>query len=67
MGWFARKLFRWGLFRTVIVGVGFTLLAEWAQLNAVFGLLPCNYRTFDVDDIALNAIGLVLGWLIALI
>jgi glycopeptide antibiotics resistance protein len=36
-----------------------------AQLTGIWGLYPCAYRQFNVDDLMLNAIGVVVGFLMA--
>ncbi|PYE82220.1 VanZ family protein [Pseudoroseicyclus aestuarii] len=44
-----------------LFGLGLTLAVEISQLTGVFGLYDCAYRQFDVDDIILNLLGVVLG------
>jgi hypothetical protein len=36
--------------------------AELAQLTGVFGLYPCPFRTFEVDDLIFNISGLMAGF-----
>jgi hypothetical protein len=36
--------------------------AEVAQLTGLFGLYPCPFRTFEVDDLILNISGLMTGF-----
>ncbi len=36
--------------------------AELAQLTGLFGLYPCAWRTFEVDDLILNIGGLMGGF-----
>lgn len=38
-----------------------TAFIETAQLTGLFGLYPCRYRSFDVDDLLLNVVGVLLG------
>jgi glycopeptide antibiotics resistance protein len=33
-----------------------------AQLTGLFGLYPCAWRTFEVDDLILNIGGLMAGF-----
>lgn len=47
----------------VALGFGASLLVELTQLTGVWGLYPCAYRLFDVDDLLANTIGATLGWL----
>lgn len=61
-GFVARRGLRLGLPASVALGAGLSLLIETAQLTGAFGLYPYAYRTFDVDDVALNAAGAALGW-----
>ncbi|MDN4474987.1 VanZ family protein [Demequina sp. SYSU T00192] len=63
-------LVRVGLRRGVAVaglaGLGLSLLVEVTQVTGVWGLYPCAYRLFDVDDLLTNTLGAVLGSLLAL-
>ena len=49
----------------LLSGFAFSLATEVTQLTGVWGLYPCAYRTFDVDDLLLNTIGVGLGFLLA--
>ena len=64
-GFFARRGLRLGLPASAALGLALSLLIETAQLTGAFGLYPYAWRTFDVDDLAWNAAGAVLGWLAA--
>ena len=48
------------------VGLGILLSgsAELAQLTGFFGLYPCAWRTFEVDDLIFNISGLIAGFLL---
>lgn len=46
-------------------GAGLTLAVELTQLTGIWGLYPCAYRQFNVDDLMLNALGVVAGFLLA--
>ncbi len=50
--------------RLVAFGVAVLLSggAELAQLTGLFGLYPCAWRTFEVDDLILNIGGLMTGF-----
>ena len=47
------------------MALGLTLFIETAQLTALFGLYPCPYRQFDVDDLILNVAGILAGFALA--
>lgn len=49
----------------VAFGLGMTLLVEFTQLTGIWGLFPCAYRQFNVDDLILNSLGVVSGFLLA--
>ncbi|MDR2508790.1 MAG: VanZ family protein [Candidatus Ancillula sp.] len=42
-----------------------SLLVEALQLTHMFGILPCQYRLFDVDDLIVNTLGGILGFMLA--
>ncbi|MBP2475613.1 glycopeptide antibiotics resistance protein/uncharacterized RDD family membrane protein YckC [Crossiella equi] len=65
MGVLLRKA--WGLKRrwVVLAGFGLSLAIEITQLTGNFGIYPCAYRLFDVDDLMANTAGAALGGLIA--
>jgi hypothetical protein len=44
------------------VAVGLSGGAELAQLTGLFGLYPCSFRTFEVDDLIFNISGLMAGF-----
>lgn len=46
----------------LLAGAAVSLLTETAQLTGIFGLYPCSYRLFDVDDLLLNTGGAGLGF-----
>lgn len=48
----------------MLFGVGLTLTVELTQLTGLWGLYACAYRQFNVDDIILNALGVVVGFLV---
>lgn len=63
LGFFMGRTFRWPLRAALPVGFLTSLLIETAQLTGAFGLVPCAYRLFDVDDLIWNTSGAVIGWL----
>ena len=48
-----------------LAGLALSLTAELTQITATWGLYPCPYRKFDVDDLILNTLGVALGFLAA--
>lgn len=46
------------------LGAATTLAVETAQLTGFWGLSPCAWRRFDVDDLILNFAGATLGALL---
>jgi glycopeptide antibiotics resistance protein len=65
LGMFLRHLFGRGVVVTVIIGFAVSLAVELTQLTAVWGLFPCSWRTFDVDDLWSNTLGALVGALAA--
>ncbi|MBP1807769.1 VanZ family protein [Rubellimicrobium aerolatum] len=46
------------------LGFAFSLFVEVTQATGVFGVYPCAYRKFDVDDLLLNTVGVVIGFVL---
>jgi glycopeptide antibiotics resistance protein/uncharacterized RDD family membrane protein YckC len=65
LGVFLRRWFRRGFIATVAIGFALSLAFEVTQLTATWGLYPCPYRTFDVDDLMANTLGAAVGWAVA--
>lgn len=52
----------------VVAALGTSLLIELTQLTGVWGIYPCAYRIFDVDDLITNTAGAAIGvWLAPLL
>lgn len=47
-----------------VFGGALTLLVELTQLTGLWGVYPCAYRQFNVDDLILNLSGVVAGFLL---
>ena len=45
-------------------GLALSLAVELTQLTGNWGIYPCNYRVFDVDDLIANTLGALLGALV---
>ncbi|WP_431803507.1 VanZ family protein [Microbacterium sp. bgisy203] len=64
LGFFLRVLGGRGIVVALLVGFGVSLAIETTQLTGVWGLYPCAYRVFDVDDLLTNTVGALLGSLL---
>ena len=47
------------------LAVTLTLAVELTQLTGIWGIYPCAYRQFNVDDLMLNSLGLIAGFVLA--
>ncbi|SFB17853.1 VanZ family protein [Algoriphagus aquimarinus] len=66
LGFFLRYLFQIknaGL--ATLIGFLASLFFEITQLTALYGLYPCRYRHFEVDDLITNTFGCFIGFVIA--
>ena len=60
-GVFVRLITHRGLVVATVLGFAVSLLIEVTQLTGVWGVYPCAYRLFDVDDLLTNTLGAFLG------
>jgi glycopeptide antibiotics resistance protein len=67
LGFFMRALFNRGVACTAFVGASMSMFVELTQLTGVWGIYPCAYRVFDVDDLIANTAGAALGAVAALL
>lgn len=67
LGFFLRVIGRRGILVAFVTGLLVSLTIESTQLTGVWGMYPCAYRVFDVDDLLTNTVGAVLGSLLALV
>src|SRR5690625_7064385 len=51
--------------RMFIVGFPVSLFFEITQISGLYGIYTCPYRLFNVDDLILNTLGSVIGFLVA--
>ncbi|WP_270354474.1 VanZ family protein [Microbacterium testaceum] len=65
LGFFLRVLGGRGILIAGLAGVATSGLIETTQLTGVWGLFPCAYRVFDVDDLIANTSGALLGSILA--
>jgi glycopeptide antibiotics resistance protein len=64
-GMYLAYYFRKSMKATVIGSFLLSLFFELTQLSGLYGIYPRPYRLFDVDDLMLNTVGGILGFLIA--
>lgn len=62
LGFYLNYYVRASVKTTAMVAIATTLAFEVTQITGIYGLYPCPYRTFDVDDLILNASGAILGY-----
>ncbi|MBF4767955.1 VanZ family protein [Nocardioides agariphilus] len=60
-GPFVRLITHRGVAVATGLGLAVSLLIEVTQLTGVWGVYPCAYRLFDVDDLLTNTLGAFLG------
>ena len=60
-GPFVRLITHRGIAVATALGFAVSLLIEVTQLTGVWGVYPCAYRLFDVDDLLTNTLGAFLG------
>ncbi|GGP90738.1 VanZ family protein [Streptosporangium pseudovulgare] len=65
LGFFLRYRQGLGVARTLAISLAGSLTIELTQLTGLWGLYPCAYRLFDVDDLIINTVGAGLGWTLA--
>ncbi len=61
LGALLRALTGWSVPRLLVAGLTASLLVELTQLTGDWGVYPCAYRLFDVDDLLVNTAGTGLG------
>lgn len=66
LGFFVRFVGHRGVVVAFLVGLCVSVFIEFTQGTGVWGLYPCAYRVFDVDDMLTNTTGAVVGSLLAL-
>lgn len=64
LGYFMKRTFRWKLAVALPITFLTSLLIETTQLTGIWGIYPCAYRLFDVDDLITNTLGGALGFAI---
>ena len=64
LGYFMKRAFRWKFAAALPTMLLTSLLIETTQLTGIWGIYPCAYRLFDVDDLITNTLGGILGYAI---
>lgn len=67
LGVYLVAVLRRNFWQGLLISFGCTLFLEVMQGTALFGLYPCPYRHFNIDDLLLNTFGAVLGMVIVYI
>ncbi|WEV59018.1 VanZ family protein [Bifidobacterium sp. ESL0728] len=65
LGFALSRWARWKFYAVIPVGFLVSLFIETSQLTGVWGIYPCAYRQFDVDDLLTNTLGAIIGCFIA--
>ncbi|WEV69408.1 VanZ family protein [Bifidobacterium sp. ESL0775] len=65
LGFALTRWARWKFYAVVPAGFLVSLFIETSQLTGVWGIYPCAYRQFDVDDLLTNTLGAIIGCFIA--
>ena len=64
-GIYLRYFYRLSFWKTTILTLSLSLFFEITQLTGLYGIYPRPYRLFDVDDLLINTIGGVIGYIVA--
>ena len=64
LGVYLRYYYKCSLKKTLIISLLISLFFEITQLTGLYYIYPRAYRNFDVDDLLINTLGGLLGYLI---
>ena len=64
LGVYLRYYYKCSLKKTIIISFLLSLFFELTQLTGLYYIYPRAYRNFDVDDLLINTLGGLLGYLI---
>lgn len=67
MGFMLCRWAKWRWYAAIPFAFACSLLIETTQLTGVWGLYPCAFRHFDVDDMLTNTTGAVVGYLLGVL
>lgn len=63
-GMYLRYYFKCNLWKTVLLSFLLSLFLELTQLTGLYFIYPKPYRMFDVDDLIINTLGGILGYVL---
>ena len=63
LGFYLRALFHFNMKKTVLAGLCVALFYEISQLTGLFFIYPRPWRIFDIDDLMINTLGAVIGYM----
>lgn len=63
IGFLGSLFFKWSFWKMLVMWFLISLGFEVIQGTGMFGMIPCPYRLFDVDDLMLNTFGVALWFL----
>lgn len=61
LGFVLARWLRWRWWAVLSAGLAASLFIESSQLTGFWGLYPCAYRQFDVNDLMTNTLGAAVG------
>lgn len=64
LGVYLKYYYKCSLKKTIIISLLISLFFELTQLTGLYYIYPRPYRNFDVDDLLINTLGGLLGYLI---
>lgn len=65
LGVYMRYYYRRSFLQTTAIAFFVSLFFEATQRTGLYGIYDCPYRLFDVDDLFLNTLGGIIGFLLA--
>jgi len=63
-GMYLRYFFNCSFKKTLLLGFLLATFFELTQLSGLYFIYPYNYRLFDVDDLMLNTLGSLIGYVL---
>ena len=63
-GMFLSYYFKLDVKRVFLYGLALSALIEFGQFSGLFFLFKGSYRLFEVDDLIMNTLGSMIGWML---